>query len=194
MQIVGTPIVASGTKRRRLDDAQDLEEEEEVPLRPRRVGRRRRVGLRPELGARAIERQRDDRDHDDAAIDAVLGDRVGEERLALRLQDRVLAEVLLLLALVHAGASRLVGSHVGWLAELGASHATAGPWCRAWPRGRGARRSARRSARASAACGSRRSATAWSPRTRARRAGSRRGTGRRAGPVPLMFTPTIVAQ
>ena len=60
MQIVGMPIVASGVERRRLDDAQQLEEEEEVPLRPRHVGRRRRVGLRAELGAED-DRHRDDR-------------------------------------------------------------------------------------------------------------------------------------
>src|SRR5919206_191984 len=35
----------------------------------------------------------------------VLRDRVGEERLPLRLQDRVLAEVLLLLGAVHARSS-----------------------------------------------------------------------------------------
>ena len=51
MQIVGMPIVASGVEHGRLDHAQQLEEEEEVPLRPRHVGRRRRVRLRPELGA-----------------------------------------------------------------------------------------------------------------------------------------------
>ena len=52
---------------RRLDHAQDLEQEEEVPLRPRHVGRRRRVRLRAELGAEH-DRHRDDHDHHDDAI------------------------------------------------------------------------------------------------------------------------------
>ena len=86
---------------RRLDHAQQLEEEEEVPLGPRHVGRRRRVGLRAQLGAET-ERHHDDRQQHDARHHRVLGHRVGEERLPLRLQQRVLAEVGLLLALVHA--------------------------------------------------------------------------------------------
>ncbi len=86
-----------------LHHPQDLEQEEEVPVRARDVGGGGRVGLGPELGAEH-ERQEDDHQHHDDRHDRVLGDRVGEERLALVLQDRVLAEVLLLLGLVHAAA------------------------------------------------------------------------------------------
>ena len=86
---------------RRLDHAQQLEEEEEVPLRPRDVGGRRRVRLGPELRPEH-QRHHDDREQDDARHERVLRHRVGEERLPLRLQQRVLAEVLLLLPLVHA--------------------------------------------------------------------------------------------
>ena len=85
---------------RRLDHAQQLEEEEEVPLRARHVGRRRRIGLRAELRAED-DRHRDDHRHHDHHHHAVLGDRVGEEGLPLGLQDRVLAEVFLLFALIH---------------------------------------------------------------------------------------------
>ena len=88
-------------QRRRLDDPQQLEEEEEVPLRARRVRRRRRVGLRAQLGAED-DRHRDDHGQDDRRHDGVLGHGVREERFALRLQQRVIAEVELLLALVHA--------------------------------------------------------------------------------------------
>ena len=90
---------------RRLDHPQHLEQEEEVPLRPRHVGGRGRIGLGAELGAEH-ERQADDHRQHHACHSGVLGDGIGEERLALRLQDRVLAEVLLLLELVHAFASR----------------------------------------------------------------------------------------
>jgi len=85
---------------RRLDHPQQLEEEEEVPLRPRNVGRRGRVGLRTELGAED-QGHRDDGDHHDDGHRPVLGYRVREERLPLRLEEGVLPEVLLLLALVH---------------------------------------------------------------------------------------------
>ena len=52
MQIVGTPIVAIGVNFGTFfDDPQHLEQEEEVPVGPRDVGRGRRVGLGPELGA-----------------------------------------------------------------------------------------------------------------------------------------------
>ena len=49
---------------RRLDHAQQLEEEEEVPLGPRRVGGGGRVGLGPELGAED-DRHRDDHEQHD---------------------------------------------------------------------------------------------------------------------------------
>ena len=85
---------------RRLDDAQQLEQEEEVPLGPRHVGGRRRVGLRALLGAE-VDRHEDDHDDDDQRHRRVLEDRVREEGLALLLHHLVLAEVLLLLAVVH---------------------------------------------------------------------------------------------
>ncbi len=104
---------------RRLDHAQQLEEEEEVPLGPRRVGRGGRVRLRAQLGAEE-DRHQDDHDQRDRRHRAVLGDRVGEERLALALQDRVLAEVLLLLARVHAQISSLRSSFFSAFSHGGA--------------------------------------------------------------------------
>ena len=78
MQIVGMPIVASGTSSARLDDPQQLEEEEEVPLGPRHVGRRRRVGLRAELGAEDQRHQDDDHDRRSAAMTESLATAYGK--------------------------------------------------------------------------------------------------------------------
>src|SRR5438105_5644605 len=89
-------------ERRRLDHAQQLEQEEEVPLRSRRVGGRGGVRLRAELGAED-DRHRDDDDEGERGHRPVLKDGVGEERLPPALHDVVLAEVLLLLARVHGG-------------------------------------------------------------------------------------------
>src|SRR3712207_8693076 len=50
--------------------------------------RRRRVRLGAELGAQD-DRHEDDERHDHDGHERVLGDGVGEERLALRLEDRV---------------------------------------------------------------------------------------------------------
>jgi hypothetical protein len=73
-----------------LDHAQELEEEEEVPLGTGHVSRGRRVGLRLLLGTQE-QRHQDDHDGDDEQHRRVLRDRVGEEGLALLLQDLVLA-------------------------------------------------------------------------------------------------------
>ena len=86
---------------RRLDHAQDLEEEEEVPLGPRHVGGRGRVGLRALLGAED-QRHRDDHGDDDQRHRRVLQHRVGEERLPLLLQELVLLQVCLLVLRLHA--------------------------------------------------------------------------------------------
>ena len=88
---------------RRLDHAQDLEEEEEVPLGARHVGGRRRVRLRALLGAED-DRHRDDHGDDDQRHRRVLHHRVGEERLALLLQELVLLEVCLLVGWLHEAA------------------------------------------------------------------------------------------
>ena len=87
---------------RRLDHAQELEEEEEVPLGARHVGGRGRVRLRALLGAED-DRHRDDHGDDDQRHHRVLHHRVGEERLPLLLQKLVLLEVCLLVLRLHAG-------------------------------------------------------------------------------------------
>src|SRR3954451_14484336 len=86
---------------RRLDHAQDLEEEVEVPLGARHVGGGGRIGLRALLGAED-QRHRDDHGDDDQRHHRVFHHRVGEERLPLLLQKLVLLEVFLLVLRLHA--------------------------------------------------------------------------------------------
>ena len=93
---------------RRLDDAQNLEQKKEVPLRPCVVAGRGGVDLRAELVAQD-ERHHDDHCHDDTSHCRVLGNRVGKEALAVGLQAGVLAKVFLLLALVHVGLPQVGG-------------------------------------------------------------------------------------
>ena len=165
---------------RRLDHAQHLEEEEEVPLGPRHVGGRGRVGLRPLLGAEH-DRHHDDHGDDDQRHRRVLQHRVGEERLALLLQQLVLAEVLppSRRGFIELGAAPLPSTPAS---SCGPASATFG-FSALQPRRRGRAElddevevgadQGDDQRPGSAACGSRRSARAWSPRTRARRAGSR---------------------
>ena len=140
MQIVGMPIVAMNTSSGGLTTRSSSNRKKKYHSGPRRVGGRRRVGLGTELGAEQDRHQDDHEQHEDGH-DRVLGDRVGEERLPLRLQDVVLAEVLLLLAGVHGGLDLFLRE----IALLLGLAATAARSCRAWRPGTGGSRSARRS-------------------------------------------------
>ena len=101
---------------RRLDHAQDLEEEVEVPLRARHVAGRGRVRLRALLGAED-DRHGDDHGDDDQRHRRVLQNRVGEEGLALLLEDLVLLQVCLLVGGLHAAGEAPLPSDAGL--ELG---------------------------------------------------------------------------
>ena len=104
MQIVGMPIVASGTSAGGLMTRSSSKRKKKY-----HSGR----GVYVVVVGSAFGPSSAPRTIDMAMIDAmtthghrrVLRHRVGEERLPLRLQHRVLAEVLLLLALVHARSS-----------------------------------------------------------------------------------------
>src|ERR1700749_2354285 len=113
MQMVGMPIVARATNSGGLTTRSSSKRKKkyhsgrgvEVVVvgsgvghgsAPRMIELRRIDRLCKQRSAE-YERHENDRQHDHAVHRRVLGDRVGEERLPLRLQDRVLAEVLLLL-------------------------------------------------------------------------------------------------
>src|SRR4029077_48799 len=85
----------------RLDHPQELEEEIEVPLGPRYVAGGGRVRLGALLGAED-DRHRDDHGDDDQRHRRVLQDRIGEEGLALLLEDLVLLQICLFVGGLHA--------------------------------------------------------------------------------------------
>src|SRR3954447_16626136 len=97
---------------RRLDHAQELEEEEEVPLGARHVGGGGRIGLRPLLGAED-QRHRDDHGDDDQRHNRIFHHRIGEERLPLLLQKLVLLQVALLVLRFHVVAPLLPSPETG---------------------------------------------------------------------------------
>ena len=170
-------------EQRRLDHAQQLEEEEEVPLRPRHVGRRRRVRLRAELGAEDERHQDDRRPSRRTPSTSPWPPRRGRTACPSPSGSSTRGGTLLL-ALVHT-APDLAASRSSVRSSLGLHprrrrRAELGDEVQVGADQRGD------AARARAACGSRRSATASSPRTPRRRAGSRQvRADERAGAVDV---------
>ena len=128
MQIVGTPIVARSVNFGRFFITRSTSNRKKKYQSGRGtyvvvVGLTLGPSSAPNISARKMITHHHDQRHD-----RVLDDRIREERLALVLQDRVFAEVGLLLGLVHRSPACRIRSHFNLLDDFGLRLLGVDPW------------------------------------------------------------------